>query len=132
MEKLNKPPNSDPSSKEPAARRGGPNALLVVGIILIVALLLFSQRTPKTSFIHDYYFFLNEVERGNVVSVELHGSEEAYGEFLEPPLQPEFGPDGKPVEERKKLEKHFRVRLLQTEAAQTDLNRLLKELKIHS
>ncbi|HRX83184.1 MAG TPA: ATP-dependent metallopeptidase FtsH/Yme1/Tma family protein, partial [Pirellulaceae bacterium] len=128
MEKLNRDPGSDPKSKTPTPRRGGPNALLLVGVLLIIGLLLFSQRSVKRSVIEDYYFFLDQIEQGKVQSVELHGSEDAYGTFKDPPpLEPEFDSSGKPVANRKPLEKHFLVRLLQTEAAQTDLNRLLKE-----
>jgi len=127
MEKLNKDPGSKPSSKTPAPRRGGPNALLLIGVLLIIGLLVFSQRSVKRSVIEDYYFFIKQVEDGNVLSVELHGSEEAYGTFKDPPMEPAINALGEPVKNPKKLEKHFVVRLLQTEAAQADLNQLLRE-----
>ena len=129
---LNRDPSSDPQPKTPATRRGGPNALLLIGVLLIIGLLMFSQRSVKQSNIEDYYFFLSQIEVGNVQSVELHGSDDAYGIFKDPPDGPEFDASGDPIKDRKKLEKHFRVRLLQTEAAQTDLNKLLKEKGVHT
>ena len=127
---LNREPGADPPSK--AHRRGGPNALLMVGVLMIIGLLLFSQRSVKRSVIEDYYFFLEQIDKGNVLSVELHGSEDAYGTFKDPPLEPEFDASGKAVKDRKKLEQHFQVRLLQTEAGQSDLNQLLREKKVHT
>ncbi len=131
MEKLNKDPGSP--SKDPTPRRGGPNVLLAIGLLLIVALLLFSQRSEKVSVINDYYFFLKQIEEDKVESIELHGSEVADGTFKDPPpMEPEVDSDGKPNTDRKQLEKHFTVRLLQTEAAQSDLNRLLREKNVRT
>ena len=61
MEKLNKDPGSKPSSKAPVPRRGGPNALLLVGVLLIIGLLLFLQRSVKRSVIADYYLSLIQI-----------------------------------------------------------------------
>ncbi len=126
MDQPAKNDKSPPSGKPAAARRGGPNAWLLAGLMLIIAVLVFARPTVSRSVIEDYYFFLKQVEEGNVLSVELHGTDEAYGTFKEPPLEPELDAAGKPKSERKKLEKNFLVRLLPTKAAQDELSDLLR------
>ncbi|MBP85838.1 MAG: cell division protein FtsH [Planctomycetaceae bacterium] len=126
MERPAQDDNTQPEGKRPYARRSGPNGWLLIGLLIILGLLFFANPSKKTSYIDDYYFFLQQVEDGNVRSIAMHGVETASGEFKNPPIEPEFDSDGKPKTDRKNLEKHFSVRLLQTKAAQDELTELLR------
>ena len=125
MERPDQDENSRPANR-PYARRSGPNGWLLIGLLIIIALVFFANPPQSTSYIDDYYFFLKQVDKGNVRSIALHGVESASGEFKDPPLEPEFESNGEPKKDRKKLEKYFSVRLLQTKAAQDELTELLR------
>jgi cell division protease FtsH len=126
MEKRSQDDNSHEPGQRQFARRG-PNVWLLLGLGLILFFLLF--RFPNSrSVIQQYNFFEEQVKAGKVESVELIGHELAYGTFKEPPpLEPEFGLDGKKKEERERLKKNFRVRLLDSEEAFAKLRTLLDE-----
>jgi hypothetical protein len=123
MEKPAQDDNTPSEGNRPVARRAGPNGWLLIGLLIILALMFFANPSKPTSYIDDYYFFLQQVEAENVRSIALHGVETASGEFKDPPLEPEFDSDGKPKKDRQKLEKRFSVRLLQTKAAQDEPRR---------
>jgi len=117
-------------SPTPLLRRSGPNAWLLLGLALIIALLVFARPATKRSVLEEYNFFEEQVKAGNVDSVELLGRELAQGTFKNPPLEPEFDAEGKRKTNRKPLEKHFTVRLLSSEDAFGKLVSLLNDNQV--
>ena len=132
MDKLDKDGNPPSEGNRPFVRRGGPNGWLLLGLLVIIGFVVFRGTVTPRSVITDYRFFLQQIEAGNVFSVELHGTDLARGTFKTPPLESELDSSGKKREERKRLEKNFEVRLVQSKAAQDKLSELLEAHKVQT
>ena len=86
--------NGTNEDREQAKPEGGPARLpqprwWTFLIVMLIGFLLVSYLLPKRSVI-PYDFFLQQIEAGNIKWVEL-GETAADGEFIEPPLAPEWG-----------------------------------------
>ena len=120
----------------PALRRGGPNVWLLIATILGIIAVLYLFQTPPRSDI-PYDFFLDQIENGNVVSVEI-GDSQAEGIFAEPPAAPKRFDTraGKLVEPKDrqgkplKLHKLFRVDLPRSDQERGDLLKVLRKHKV--
>ncbi len=131
MEK--EPQEQRPQQPGPRPLLRGPNLLLLLLVLAVVALVLFWTRGPKRSLI-DYDFFLAQLAKDNISRVEI-SEDEAYGFFKQPPLDPgRIGSDGKVTYEKKDkdgnplaLEQQFRVQLPPGNESQARLIELLEE-----
>ncbi len=92
--------NSSRDSRKPASesktaiRRPGPNIWVLLVIVGVMAMALFFTQGPRRSTI-PYSFFLEQIQQGNVLYVQL-GDQEASGLFQEPPPEPTwFDREGK-------------------------------------
>ena len=99
--------------KKPFLRPGGPNAWILVALLVAISLIFLSNQTRAPKSI-DYPFFKQQLEQDNIESVKFEGRE-GRGKFRKPPMAPQelnpkgelFRPteDGKPVP----LPSQFRV-----------------------
>lgn len=99
--------------KKPFLRPGGPNAWILVALLVAISLIFLSNQTRAPKSI-DYPFFKQQLEQDNIESVKFEGRE-GRGKFRKPPIAPQelnskgelFRPteDGKPVP----LPSQFRV-----------------------
>ena len=130
MDKASK--KAPPNAKEGRSplRRAGPNFWLLLGLVVIVVILLLSRQGPPRSTI-PYYFFVQQVEAGNIAYVEL-GEQEAEGIFKDPPFSPlEYDAQGKPkTGDIQRLHRHFRVVLLRSSESLEQLRNLLTTHKV--
>jgi cell division protease FtsH len=95
-------------------------------MVLVLGAVLILMQGPQKSQI-PYNFFVQQVEEGNVLTVEL-GDLEATGVFDKPPAAPAtYNAEGSPIRpedeqgQPKKLAKHFRVKLPPSDQARSDL-----------
>lgn len=117
-------------------RRGGPNIWLMVAMILVLVAVLYVVQSPPTSDIR-YDFFLDQIEKDNIVLVEI-GDAQATGFFSEPPNEPmQFDEQqGRLVEQTdkegnpRKLKKRFRVDLPRLDRERSDLLNTLRSHKV--
>ena len=131
---MEKEPNEQrPQQPAPRPLLRGPNLLLALLVLAVVALVLFWTRGPKRSTI-DYDFFLAQLAKDNIGRVEI-SENEAYGFFKNPPPDPgRLGADGKTTYEKKDkegnplpLEQQFRVQLPPGNESQARLIEMLEE-----
>jgi cell division protease FtsH len=94
-------------------RRNTSTLWLLLVLIVVGTLLIFSGRSGDYSTI-EYSFFLKQVEAGNVAKFVLQG-QQGFGEFVDPPLDPEAKKSTKDSEDKdaekkpSKLNKEFTV-----------------------
>ncbi len=130
-EKLDKP--EGPKSPQQRPRVSTPSAWLLLVLLLVAAFLLFSSDTGGRSEI-TYGLFLRELEQKNIASVDLRGGT-AYGEFREPPVDPDAKKGGRSkedAEEPERLKEKFVCDLPNYALIDESLDRQLREqLGIH-
>ena len=127
MEKLDNVDNAD--GKEPRSLfRRGPNLWLLIGMVAVIAFVLFAQQGPARSAI-TWDFFLYQIEQDNVERVEIE-DRKAYGIFKEIPtgeeIPPEYDSQGKKKESERELKKQFWVLLLRNDQSRGELDSLLR------
>ena len=127
MENSSKNDRKPAGDAKPGLRRAGPNLWVLLLIVGVMAFALLTLQGPPKSVI-QYSFFLEQVEQGNVVQVQL-GEQEATGIFEKEPVEPShYDRDGNLVaSEGKKLNKHFRVVLPRDSESRGTLTALLDE-----
>ncbi len=131
MEKRPKEENSKASGPRPLLR--GPNLWVLLLVIAVLGAMLLLNQGPRRSAI-TYDFFRQQIEAGNVASVEL-GKGEAQGRFNKrPPAPPELDEKGEPQPQKDKktgevklLEEYFRVVLSDSDRERGELRTLLSE-----
>jgi cell division protease FtsH len=121
-----RPPDSR-QSRPAAPPPRGPNAWLLLAILLMTAALvhLYFQSQPTSQI--RFSFLETQIEAGNVLSVRI-GDNEVTGHFKEPPLEPAKPEEvARPDKKPKQLEKRFRANLARGDAPRENLMRLLRE-----
>jgi cell division protease FtsH len=116
-----------PDAKNP--RRGTSTWLILLVIAASLALLFTQRETPKSRI--GYGFFLEELERGNVESVQI-GSGRVVGRFKTTPVAPKKLVDGKLVDPQKESGKPIELYddfVALIPAGQGVVDRLVDELK---
>jgi len=86
MEKPSPDPTKAAKDGRGVLRRGSPNLWLLLGLLVIIVIMFLSQQGPPRSTI-PYYFFVKQVQEGNIQRVEV-GDQEAEGVFKQQPLAP--------------------------------------------
>ncbi len=124
MESPSKDPESTPEGSRPPQRRANPNLWLLLGLMTVVAVMLFYKPGPQRSTISST-FLREQIKSDNVASLEIQGEQDGFGEFIVPPTAPP-NPDEEGAEP-KKLLKHFRVTLLLDDYSRTELIELCKD-----
>ena len=75
------------SSDETTPRRSGPSSWLVVLLLAVFVVLAIRPILAKYAEI-EFPFFLDQLEKENILKLEIHG-DELYGTFKEPPSAPQ-------------------------------------------
>ncbi|MFV1964366.1 MAG: ATP-dependent zinc metalloprotease FtsH [Pirellulaceae bacterium] len=124
----NSPNDSQSPDKEAkrGTRRVGPNFWLLLALILVVVVMLLTQRGPKRSEI-TLSFLEDQVRKGNIEYLEI-GDQYAEGIFTEAPTAPAvYDAQGKKkAGSDRKLRKFFAVNLLRSAESQERLRDLLQ------
>jgi cell division protease FtsH len=123
------------NSKAPGQRSmlRGPNLWVLLLVVGVLGVMLLLNQGPRRSGI-TYDFFRQQIEAGNVATVEL-GKGEALGRFNKrPPAPPELDEKGEPKSQKDKktgeaklLEEYFRVVLSDSDRERGELRTLLSD-----
>ncbi len=121
--------------KKSFMRPGGPNAWILVALLVAISLIFLSNQTRAPKAI-AYPFFKEELEKDNIESVKFEGRE-GHGKFRQPPMAPrELNPKGElvqPMEDGKPvpLPSQFRVTIPEwaSDQERTALSELLTKHK---
>ena len=79
-------PNTPPGKGQPPARRPIPPGFLIAIVVFVILFMVFGPMFDRTPEI-NYGFFRQQLEAGNVASLDLQGMK-VIGEFVNPPPDP--------------------------------------------